>query len=100
VNRLREHTKNGAASVATADCPDLSRAGSSAPPATWLVPLLIDTDQAGVILGVSSRTIKRMVAEGTIPGVTRVGRCLRFRRLELEAWIAKGCPKGRWIKGR
>jgi len=38
---------------------------------------LVDIEQAAAHLGVSTRTVKRMVAEGRIP-YRRVGRFLRF----------------------
>jgi excisionase family DNA binding protein len=49
--------------------------------------------QAAQALGVSKRTVKRAVAEGTIPGVVRpLGRTVRISRRSLEDWIARGCP--------
>ena len=91
-------TKNGQVTEATGSEP--SREATPAQPTPWLVPLLLNVEQAAMLLNVSSRTVKRMVADEAIPGVTRVGRCLRFRRLALEEWIRQGCPRvcGRWRK--
>src|SRR5262245_58319635 len=51
-------------------------------------PLLWTLEQASQALGLSERTLKRRAADGTIPGVVRIGRSLRFSRRALEDWIA------------
>ncbi|QDU25886.1 Helix-turn-helix domain protein [Anatilimnocola aggregata] len=55
-------------------------------------PLLIDGLDAGDLLGISIRTINRLVAEGAIP-CRRIGRLTRYCPNELRAWIAAGCPR-------
>ena len=57
-----------------------------------LLPLLdqrrsIGLVEAAGLIGVSSRTMRRYVAEGAAPGAFRSH--WRFRRRELEAWWAK-----------
>lgn len=41
-------------------------------------------------LNAPASTIYRLVAEGRIPGVVKVGRAIRFDVDKLEAWIANG----------
>ena len=57
------------------------RATTSAPP-DWLGP-----DAAAEIIGVIPRTLARMVQRKEIPA-SRVGRKLRFRRSDLDAYLA------------
>lgn len=45
---------------------------------------LIDTDEAGVMLGVSERTVRRMVADGTLPNHGSPRR-IRIAIVDIEA---------------
>jgi excisionase family DNA binding protein len=54
--------------------------------------LLWDLEQAAQALNVSTKTLKRMVAGGEIPGVVRLARRRLFSRRALEQWIDQGCP--------
>ena len=56
-------------------------------PATVNAPLLVSVEKAASLLGVSARTIHRLVVEGTLPHV-RVGRRLLLSVASLEAWIS------------
>jgi excisionase family DNA binding protein len=59
-----------------------------------VLPLLLTREQVAALLGLSARTVKRMTAEGAIPGVRRpYGRAVRYSRVEIEAWVARGCPR-------
>jgi excisionase family DNA binding protein len=62
--------------------------------AVALLPLLLSLAQAAVLLGVSTRTVKRLAAGGELPegAVTRIGRRRLLNRLVLERWVADGCP--------
>jgi excisionase family DNA binding protein len=51
------------------------------------VELLWDLPQVARSLGVSHRTVKRMVAAGELPGVVRLGRRVLVSRRALERWI-------------
>lgn len=44
------------------------------------------------LLDVSESTIQRLRDAGAIPGFTKVGRCSRWQRDAVDAWIAAGCP--------
>jgi len=43
-------------------------------------------------LMLSTKTIRRWVDAGRIPGVVRLGRLVRFNMQILDQWIAAGCP--------
>lgn len=47
----------------------------------------LTTAEAAALLGVAKRTVRRRVEDGSLP-TTRVGRCLRFRRSDLVAFMA------------
>jgi excisionase family DNA binding protein len=64
-----------------------------APPAPAVEALLWTLSHVAVATSLSSRTIKRLVAERAIPGIVRVGRALRFDRRKVEEWISRGCPR-------
>lgn len=49
---------------------------------------LVDIKAAARFLGFSADTMGRKVREGSVPHI-RIGRTLRFRLSELEAWIAR-----------
>jgi excisionase family DNA binding protein len=55
--------------------------------------LLLSQTELARLLDLSIRTISRMNASGKIPKPVRVGRSVRWRRKEIEEWIAAGCPK-------
>jgi excisionase family DNA binding protein len=69
---------------------------------SWLQPLLLDIAELAVLLNISTRTAKRLARANAIPGLCRLGRCVRFERRAIEAWVAEGCPartdrsKRRW----
>lgn len=43
-------------------------------------------------LGISVRTLRRLADAGKGPKPIRLGRCLRWRAADIEAWVAAGCP--------
>jgi len=47
---------------------------------------LIDAEAAAELLGVHSKTVKRMAKAGLIPGM-RIGKLWRFRPSALDAWM-------------
>lgn len=49
-------------------------------------PLLYDVASAARVAGVSSRTIRRLIADGDLPTV-RVGLLVRIRRADLQSYI-------------
>ena len=51
-------------------------------------PDLLTTEEVAEILRVSRKAVYCMVDRGEIPGVTRIGRRLRFNRATLLAWLS------------
>ncbi|MCH8150028.1 MAG: helix-turn-helix domain-containing protein [Planctomycetes bacterium] len=64
----------------------------------WLLPAA----QAAEQLNISERHLWNLHSRGHLPEPVRLGRSVRWRRDELEAWIRAGSPsRDRWelIKG-
>ena len=58
-------------------------------------PLLISADELARLLGISTRTIWRRLSGGEIPKPVRLGKSVRWRLADIEAWIDGGCiPPG------
>jgi excisionase family DNA binding protein len=54
---------------------------------------LLTAQTVGEMLSLSKRQIFRMKSAGLICPSVRVGRgAIRFRRSDIEKWIAMGCP--------
>lgn len=49
---------------------------------------LMTAEEAAAYLKLNEGTVRHMAASGTIPKV-KIGRSLRFRRSDLNAWIEK-----------
>jgi predicted DNA-binding transcriptional regulator AlpA len=68
-----------------------------APPAA---ALLLTAEDLARLLQLSGKTIKRMDQAGRLPRAVRLGErghTKRWRRDEIDAWIAAGCPdRGKW----
>jgi predicted DNA-binding transcriptional regulator AlpA len=59
--------------------------------------LLIDIDQLSVLLRRSVASLERDQAAGRLPAQVYVGGSKRWRRAEIVAWVASGCPpRARW----
>jgi predicted DNA-binding transcriptional regulator AlpA len=60
-------------------------------------PLAIDAADVGKLLSVSERHVWGMNSRGRLPRPIRLGRAVRWRVAELQAWLAAGCPeRSRW----
>ena len=54
---------------------------------------LLDVKAVTLLLGgCSTRHVYRLADAGSMPRPIRLGKLVRWRRAELEAWIAAGCP--------
>jgi predicted DNA-binding transcriptional regulator AlpA len=58
-------------------------------------PLLIPDTVGAALAGVSRATWHRLRAAGKLPPSVKLGRAVRWKRLEIERWIEAGCPDGR-----
>jgi excisionase family DNA binding protein len=56
---------------------------------------LIDVRAVAALLGCSTRHIYRLTDAGRMPTPVRLGALIRWRRAEIEEWIATGCPSTR-----
>lgn len=54
--------------------------------------LMIDARQIGALLSVCLRTVRIWDSTGKLPQPVRIGKCVRWRRSEINDWIAAGCP--------
>lgn len=54
--------------------------------------LLLEAREAARLCGRSLRTWRTWDAGGLVPSPVRIGRSVLWRRGELEAWVAAGCP--------
>jgi excisionase family DNA binding protein len=55
-------------------------------------PALLDVEQVAGLLGVSPRHVRRLTDAGKCPQPVRLGKCARWPRHVVEAWVADGCP--------
>jgi excisionase family DNA binding protein len=60
------------------------------PPAP-LAPLLLNEVQVAALLSLSPRKLWELAARGAIKSV-KIGALKRYRRIDLEAWVASDCP--------
>ena len=54
--------------------------------------LTVNARQAAKMLNVSVRQVWRLCNTGKLPKPIRLGHCVRWRKAELEAFVAAGCP--------
>ena len=52
---------------------------------------LLTTKQVAELFQVSRRTVIRWRDNGTLPPVVRIGRCVRWRRSDIDGFVADGC---------
>ena len=62
-------------------------------------PLLLTVAGVARLLGVSARTVRRLVGAGRLIAPVKLGGSVRWRADELRKWIASGCPRmADWMK--
>jgi excisionase family DNA binding protein len=61
---------------------------------------LIDVEQVASLLRCSPRTVYRLSNAGRMPAPVRLGSLVRWRRGDVEAWIAGGCKTVRSVTGK
>ena len=55
-------------------------------------PLLITADEVAGMLDISTRTLWRLVSSKKVVPPVKLGGSTRWRRADVEAWVASGCP--------
>ncbi|MCC6153756.1 MAG: helix-turn-helix domain-containing protein [Candidatus Hydrogenedentes bacterium] len=56
---------------------------------------LMSATELATLLGASTRHIWRMRDGGALPRPIRLGSLVRWRKSDIEKWIADGCPRCR-----
>jgi excisionase family DNA binding protein len=59
---------------------------------TDTTPLLISAAELASLLGISERTLWRLLSARRLPQPLRLGRNTRWRADEIRRWIDSGCP--------
>jgi predicted DNA-binding transcriptional regulator AlpA len=54
--------------------------------------LLWSAAEVAAVIGVSSRTVRRMDVAATLPQPVMVGRAVKWRAADIRGWVAAGCP--------
>lgn len=55
--------------------------------------LLVDVHEVARLLSISTRAVFKWVEQGKLPKPLKIGRCCRWRKSELVAWVERGCPR-------
>jgi excisionase family DNA binding protein len=55
---------------------------------------LLNADEVAAMLGISERTLWRLLSAGKVPKPVRFGRSTRWRLADVNEWIEEGCPAG------
>jgi predicted DNA-binding transcriptional regulator AlpA len=63
-------------------------------------PLLLQVKAAAQACDVSPDHLRRLADLGAAPAPLRLGRAVRWRRVDLERWIEQGCPRVRPLNRR
>lgn len=59
--------------------------------------LALTARQAAKLLGISTRHLWALNSSGRLPAPIRLGRSVRWRRDELQAWLDANCPsRDKW----
>ena len=63
-------------------------------------PLLLSAAMLAKRLGISMRTLWRLRSSGKLPVPVRLGGTVRWRAVEVAAWIEADCPNSREWQAR
>ncbi|NQV29236.1 MAG: helix-turn-helix domain-containing protein [Rhodopirellula sp.] len=69
--------------------------GSTATQERSSSPELLDVEAVAKLLSCSTRTVRRMADSGQMPRPLKVASLVRWRRSDIEQWLADGCPSCR-----
>lgn len=58
-------------------------------------PVLLSIQDVAQMLGISVRGVSRHVDAGRMPRPIKLGGSVRWRVVDLEEWVAGGCPRVR-----
>lgn len=60
--------------------------------------LLLNVEEVARLLKISSRSVNRLRSAGHLPEPVELLGSIRWRRSDIEAWVAAGCPRGENIR--
>jgi excisionase family DNA binding protein len=60
-----------------------------------MLPALIDVCAVAKLLNCSERHVYRLADAGRIPRPIKLGALVRWNRVQVEKWLADGCPATR-----
>ena len=63
-------------------------------------PALLDVRAVAAMLACAARTVYRLADAGRLPSPVRVGTLVRWRRADLDNWLAAGCPAVRTVTAK
>lgn len=66
------------------------QAGSRASSTQGIV--LLDVIEVAKLMTCSTRHVRRLTDRGAMPAPVRIGALVRWRRTDIEEWIADDCP--------
>lgn len=58
-----------------------------------------DVNAIAELFGCSSRHVRRLADSGAMPRPLHIGRLIRWRKADIDTWLAAGCPSCRSGKG-
>jgi excisionase family DNA binding protein len=70
-------------------------ATSIVPPDLAALPALLDVRAVAQLLGCSARHVYRLADAAKMPSPVKLGTLVRWRRSDLDDWLAAGCPSTR-----
>jgi len=56
------------------------------------IALLLTPKDVEALIKVSPRKLRAMKSAGELPKPVMIGRLVRYRRSDIEKWVAAGCP--------
>ncbi|MDA0917966.1 MAG: helix-turn-helix domain-containing protein [Planctomycetota bacterium] len=54
---------------------------------------LLSVDEVSTYLTCSTRHVRRLADAGAMPRPVKLGTLVRWRRVDIERWVADGCPR-------
>lgn len=57
--------------------------------------VLLTAEQVAAMLACSVRHVRRLADRSAMPKAVKLGSLVRWRREDIEQWIAAGCPAGK-----
>ncbi|MEW6251504.1 MAG: helix-turn-helix domain-containing protein [Planctomycetota bacterium] len=55
--------------------------------------LLLPVGEVARKLSISIRATWKLLSGGKLPPPLRLGRCVRWRKADVDSWVANGCPE-------